>query len=195
MTERLKKQMDFILEIDRLKKITRQTYISDASRFENDTEHSWHLAMMCMLLSEHAGGNVDMLKVMKMVLIHDIVEIDAGDTYAYDEAANATKRERELKAADRIFGLLPDDQGKELRTLWDEFEEWQTEEAKFAHTLDNIQPIMLNAATDGLAWRNHSVHKNQIMKRNERTAEGSEVLWEYGISLIEENIDKGNIKE
>ncbi len=194
IAERLQKQMDFILEIDKLKKITRQSYISDASRFENDTEHSWHLAMMCMILSEYANEEVDMLRVMKMVLIHDIIEIDAGDTYAYDDAANATKRQREEKAADRIFNILPADQAAEMRELWEEFEESKTNEALFAHTLDNLQPLMLNDATNGKTWRAHEVHKSQILKRNEKTALGAEELWNYCEMLIDRNVNKGNIK-
>lgn len=192
--ERLLKQMDFIMEIDKLKRVVRQSYISDASRKETDTDHSWSLAMMVFLLSEHANKNIDVLKTIKMVLIHDIVEIDAGDTYAYDEAANTTKRDRELKAADRIFGILPDDQAKELRALWDEFEEQSTQEARFAKTLDNIQPLMLNDITDGLAWREHKVRKEQIMKRNKNTKDGSEKIWEFGKNIIEENVKKENVK-
>lgn len=194
ISERLQKQMDFILEIDKLKKITRQSYISDASRFENDTEHSWHLAMMCMLLSEYANEEVNAFHVMKMVLIHDIIEIDAGDTYAYDAEANASKREREEKAADRLFNILPKDQAEEIRDLWEEFEANETPEALFAHTLDNLQPLMLNDATDGKAWRNHKVEKPQIMKRNEKTALGAEKLWDYAEMLIDRNVKKGNIR-
>ncbi|MBR3600367.1 MAG: HD domain-containing protein, partial [Lachnospiraceae bacterium] len=153
--------MNFILEVDKLKKIGRQTYLSDASRKENDAEHSWHLALMTLLLSEHANTEIDVQKVISMVLIHDIVEIDAGDTYAYDEAAKLSQREREEKAADRIFNLLPQDQADKLRAIWEEFEEWKTPEALFARTLDNAQPMMLNDATDGRAWREHQVKKSQ----------------------------------
>ncbi len=195
VSERLKKQMEFVLEIDKLKKITRQSYISDASRFENDTEHSWHLAMMCMILSEYANESVNAFHVMKMVLIHDIIEIDAGDTYAYDEAANASKRQREEKAADRLFNILPEDQAKEFRDLWEEFEACETPEALFARSLDNLEPLMLNDATDGLAWRNHKVHKEQIIKRNEKTGKGANELWEYCQMLIDRNVKKGNIIE
>ena len=141
MMERLEKQMEFILEVDKVKKIVRQTYLSDASRKENDAEHSWHLALMAVLLKEYSNEEVDLAKVIPMVLIHDLVEIDAGDTYAYDEAGAKTKRERETKAADRIFGLLPSDQGTWLRELWEEFEAYETAEAKFAHVLDNAQPF------------------------------------------------------
>ncbi len=195
LSERMCKQLDFIMEIDKLKRIVRQSYISGASRKETDTDHSWSLAMMCVLLSEYANEKIDVLKTMKMVLIHDIVEIDAGDTYAYDEAGNSTKRDRELKAADRIFNILPKDQAEELRSLWDEFEERKTPEAKFASTLDKVQPVMLNDITDGRAWREHEVKTEQIMGRNKTTHEGSEDLWEFCKKLIEANIDNGNIKK
>lgn len=192
--DRLKRQMEFILEVDKLKEITRQTYISSGERKENDTEHSWHLALMCALLAEHAEEKIDVLKTMTMVLIHDIVEIDAGDTYAYDTAGNSTKREREVRAADRIFQLLPEDQASYFRELWEEFEEAATPEAKFALTLDKVQPVMLNAASGGKSWREHEVELPQILKRNEHTPEGSQPLWEYAKGLIMENVEKGNIK-
>lgn len=187
MDERLKQQISFIMEIDKLKRITRQSYITGAERKETDTDHSWHLAMMCALLSEYANEKIDVLHTMTMVLIHDIVEIDAGDTYAYDQTGNSTKREREVRAADRIFSLLPQDQARQMRDLWEEFEEGSTPEARFANTLDKIQPIMLNDATGGLAWREHDVRVSQVMGRNARTAEGSEKLWEYAKSLIDKN--------
>lgn len=193
--DRLQQQMNFILEVDKLKKITRQTYLSDGSRKENDTEHSWHLALMCALLAEHAREKIDVLKTMKMVLIHDIVEIDAGDTYAYDTAGNTTKREREVKAAERIFHLLPPDQAEEMRNLWEEFEEGQTPEAKFALTLDKVQPVMLNDASGGKSWREHEVRLEQIMKRNERTPDGSEALWAFTKGIIDRNVKCRNIKE
>lgn len=193
--ERLRQQMAFIQEVDKLKKIGRQSYIADGSRKENDAEHSWHLAMMAILLSEYASQKVDVLKVMSMVLIHDIVEIDAGDTYAYDIAGNATKRAREEKAADRLFGLLPTDQTAYLRELWEEFEKQETAEAKFARTLDCMQPIMLNAASDGKAWKEHEVKLSQILERNQSTREGSNTLWEYAReNYIELNIKNGNIR-
>ena len=187
MDERLKQQISFIMEIDKLKRITRQSYITGAERKETDTDPSWHLAMMCALLSEYANEKIDVLHTMTMVLIHDIVEIDAGDTYAYDQTGNSTKREREVRAADRIFSLLPQDQARQMRDLWEEFEEGSTPEARFANTLDKIQPIMLNDATGGLAWREHDVRVSQVMGRNARTAEGSEKLWEYAKSLIDKN--------
>lgn len=194
--ERLRQQMTFIQEIDKLKKISRQSYITDGSRKENDAEHSWHLAMMAMLLSEHASQKVDVLKVMSMVLIHDIVEIDAGDTYAYDIEGNATKREREEKAADRLFGLLPKDQTVYVRELWEEFEKQETAEAKFARALDCMQPIMLNAASNGKAWQEHEVRLSQILGRNQTTKEGARILWEYAKeSYIEPNIENGKIQK
>lgn len=191
---RLEAQMNFIMEVDKLKKITRQSYISDGSRHENDTEHSWHLAMMCAILSEHANEEIDVLKTITMVLIHDIVEIDAGDTYAYDEKGNASKREREVKAADRIFNLLPEDQAAYMRELWEEFEQAETPEAKFALTLDKVQPVMLNDASKGKAWREHEVREKQIMDRNKDTHRGSETIWEFCEEIIDRNIANGNIK-
>lgn len=195
MRNRLEQQISFLLEVDKMKKIYRQTHILGKERAENDAEHSWHLALMAFLLSEYANDKVDVAKVMKMVLVHDLVEIDAGDTYAYDEKGNASKRERELKAADRIFGLLPEEQGKELRDLWDEFEEYETPEAKYAHTLDNFQPLMLNNANGGGDWKDHKVRKSQIYKRNAKTGEGSREIWEYMAELIDENTKAGNIEE
>ena len=193
MMERLEKQMEFILEVDKVKKIVRQTYLSDASRKENDAEHSWHLALMAVLLKEYSNEEVDLAKVIPMVLIHDLVEIDAGDTYAYDEAGAKMKRERETKAADRIFGLLPSNQGTWLRELWEEFEAYETAEAKFAHVLDNAQPLLLNDASNGRSWAEHGVHKSQIYKRNEHTSEGSREIWEYMKQLVDKHIQLGHV--
>ena len=188
------KQMAFIMELDKIKKITRQTYLSDGSRKENDAEHSWHLALMCGILAEYSNEPIDVLKTMKMVLLHDAIEIDAGDTYAYDAAGNQTKKEREQKAADRIFPILPEDMVKEYRSLWEEFEESRTPEAKFAHTMDNLQPAMLNAVNNGVSWKEHGIAMSQIMKRNAHTAEGSQVLWDYAYeNFFKKNIDAGNI--
>lgn len=191
--ERLKKQLDFVLEIDKVKNIYRQTYLADGNRKENDAEHSWHLALMAVLLSEYSNEPVDLSRVVPMVLAHDLVEIDAGDTYAYDAAGAATKEERETKAADRIYGLLPEDQGKWLRELWDEFEAYETPEAKFAHVLDNCQPLFLNDASDGRSWTEHGVKKSQIYKRNRRTGEGSREIWEYMQELIDKHIRLGHV--
>ncbi len=193
--DRLKKQMDFILEADKEKNITRQTYINDASRKETDAEHAFSLALMVSVLSEYSERPIDKLRTMEMVLIHDLVEIDAGDTYAYDNEGNLTKRERELAAAERIFNILPEDQAKYYRELWDEFEADETPEAQFAHTLDRTQPVMLNDLTDGKAWREHNVKAEQVFKRNEYTHRGSQKIWEYVKALFEENIDKGNIEK
>lgn len=184
---RFEQQIAFIMELDKIKSIGRQTYLADGSRKENDAEHSWHLTMMAFVLAEYANSPIDVLKAMKMVMLHDVIEIDAGDTYAYDAAGNETKRIRELAAADRIFGLLPEDQAVEYRGLWDEFEAMETMEAKFANTLDKVQPLFLNDASGGKSWREHDVKVEQVMKRNARTAEGSTELWNYAKSLIDKH--------
>lgn len=193
-SDRLKKQLDFVLEMDKLKYIERQSYVADGSRHENDSEHSWHLALMAMILSEYANEPVDVLHVIKMVLIHDAVEIDAGDTYAYDIEGNATKREREEKAADRLFNILPEDQAREMRDIWEEFEAGITPEAKFANALDRVQPLMLNDITGGKAWKEHEVAASQVITRNANTYLGSDRLWKYAQSLIEKNREIGNLK-
>lgn len=194
--ERLKKQFAFFQEIDKEKEIFRQTYLADASRKENDAEHAWHMAIMTVLLSEYANEEIDVLKTVTMLLIHDIVEIDASDTYAYDPEGKKTQKERERKAADRIFHLLPDDQADKMYELWEEFEAQQTPEAKFARTMDNIQPMMLNDASNGLSWDEHQVKLSQILKRNERTADGSEQIWEYAKEeFLQKNIQAGHIIE
>ncbi len=195
MKERLEQQLEFILELDKMKKIGRQTYLADGSRKENDAEHSWHMAVMCMLLSEYANEEIDVLKTMSMLLVHDVVEIDAGDTYAYDSVGNSTKREREERAADRLFGMLPEDQGVKMRELWEEFEEWSTPEAKFAHTLDNMQPILLNDASGGRSWREHGVRVEQTLNRNKRTGEGSEKMWEKVKEIIDKHVEIGNLNK
>ena len=193
--ERFEKQVAFILEADKEKNILRQTHLSGHGRQENDAEHAWHMAMMIYLLKEYANEPIDLAKTMMMALIHDIVEIDAGDTYAYDAAAMETQAERERLAAERIFGLLPDDQREELRGLFEEFEAGETAEAKFARTMDNMQPLLLNNSNDGDDWREHQVTKSQIMKRHARNQLGSEVIGAYTKELIEENIRKGNIRD
>lgn len=194
MDERFAKQLDFILELDKLKYIKRRSYVADGSRHENDAEHSWHLALMAMLFSEYANEEVDVLHVMKMVLIHDAVEIDAGDTYAYDEQGANTKREREEKAAKRIFHILPEDQAKEMRDLWEEFEAGDTPEARFANALDKVQPVMLNDITNGRSWREHGIAASQVLGRNDATKEGSEVLWNHVKELVDKNQRLGNLK-
>lgn len=187
--KRIEKQMEFIAEVDKLKQIDRQSYIIDGTRKENDAEHSWHLALMAVFLSEYAKEEVDVLHVISMVLIHDLVEIDAGDTYAYDTEGNKTKRAREEKAADRIFNILPEDQANKLRDLWEEFEENTTPEANFANALDRIQPIMLNHKSGGKAWAEHSVALSQILTRNVNIEKGAPELWDYAMEhLITPNV-------
>jgi len=193
--ERLEQQLKFIVEIDKVKNIFRQTYLADVRRKENDAEHSWHIALMAYLLQEYAEEPVDVPKVMLMVLIHDLVEIDAGDTYAYDSEGAKTKREREVKAAERIFGILPEDQGAYLRELWDEFEEYETADAKYAHLLDNFQPLLLNDASDGKSWKEHTVQKDQIYKKNEKIPETSAEVWKKMQDIIQKHIDLGHVKE
>ena len=193
--ERFEKQRAFILEADKEKNILRQTHLSGHGRQENDAEHAWHMAMMIYLLKEYANAPIDLAKTMMMALIHDIVEIDAGDTYAYDAAGMETQAERERLAAERIFGLLPDDQRDELRGLFEEFEAGETAEAKFARTMDNLQPLMLNDSNDGGDWRAHQVTRTQVMKRHARNQLGSEVIGEYTKELIDKNVQKGNIRD
>lgn len=194
MKERLKKQIQFIKEIDKEKMIKRQTLLTNGMQKEDDAQHAWHMAIMTLLLSEYANEKIDILKTISMLLIHDIVEIDAGDTYAYDQEGIKTQRERETKAADRIFGLLPEDQKEKFRMLWEEFENNETPEAHFAHTMDNFQPVILNDATNGKMWEQNKVRLSQILKRNEKTKLGSKILWEYSYkNFIEPNVKKKNI--
>lgn len=211
ISERLKKQIDFLIEADKMKSIYRQTYIianesrgasmrdfeGDDDTFrrrENDAEHSFHLALFAMTLAEHANIPVDVLRVMKMVLIHDIVEIDAGDTYCYDEKAGLTKQEREERAADRLFGLLPDDQRDEYRSLWEEFERRDTAESRFAAALDRMQPMLLNYTKGGISWQEHGVSYDQVYERNRHIGSGSEELWEYMENVLNDALGKGFLK-
>ena len=192
--ERIEKQFAFLEEIDKEKLIGRQNYLADGSRKENDAEHAWHMALMIILLQEYANEEVDVLRTVTMALLHDVIEIDAGDTYAYDEQAKLDQRERELLAADRIFNLLPEDQAKKMREIWDEFEAQETKEAKFARTMDHIQPLMLNALSGGISWKEHGVREEQILKRNERTALGSKDLWAYAKeTYLDPNVENGTI--
>lgn len=192
--ERFKKQIDFVLEIDKEKEIYRQTHITDYKRQENDAEHAWHMAIMIYLLREYANEEFDVTKAMMMALIHDIVEIDAGDTYAYDTEALKTRKQREKKAADRIYGMLPCEQAEELKALFYEFEEGKSPEARFARVMDNFQPLLLNDLNNGQDWRKHEVRKGQVVERQNKSKPGSEKIWEYTMGLIEENVKKGNIK-
>ncbi len=194
MEERLKKQVEFILEIDKEKNIFRQTHLSGHGRNENDAEHAWHMAIMAYLLQEYANEPVDIAKVMLMCLIHDLVEIDAGDTYAYDTEGLQTQKARENAAKERIYSLLPEDQKIGLQGLFDEFEENKTPEAKFAHAMDNLQPLLLNNSNNGGDWREHQVTADQVYGRQTKTKEGSQRLFELTDTLIQENIQKGNIR-
>ncbi len=195
MDERLKKQLDFILEIDKEKNILRQTHLSGHGRRENDSEHAWHMAIMAYLLRDYANTSVDITKVMLMCLIHDIVEIDAGDTYAYDAEGLKTQKAREDAAKERIFSLLPEDQKKELVALFDEFEDFATPESKFAHAMDNLQPLLLNNSNGGGDWREHGVSAEQVYGRQKKTALGSEKLYEVTDQIIQKHIEKGNLKK
>ena len=188
---RLEKQLSFILELDREKNIFRQTHLSHRGRRENDAEHAWHMAIMAYLLREYADEPVDIAKTMLMILIHDVVEIDAGDTYAYDTEGKKTQAEREEKAADRLFGLLPEDQGQELRALFEEFEERRTPEARFAAAMDNFQPLLLNDSNGGGDWKEHGVKYEQVYERQSGTRAGSQFLSEKTMEILEKYRDLG----
>ena len=194
MDERLKKQLDFALEIDKEKNIFRQTHLSGHGRNENDAEHAWHMAIMAYLLQEYSNEPVDITRVMLMCLIHDVVEIDAGDTYAYDAEGLKTQKAREEAAKERIYSLLPEDQKKELAAIFDEFEESKTPESKFAHAMDNLQPLMLNNSNDGGDWREHGVSAKQVYGRQDRTKEGSEKLYEITEQIIKKHVEKAKLK-
>ena len=194
MDERLQKQLDFILEIDKEKNIFRQTHLSGHGRNENDAEHAWHMAIMAYLLQEYSNEKIDVARVMLMSLIHDVVEIDAGDTYAYDAEGLKTQKAREEAAKERLYSMLPEDQKADLTAIFDEFEERKTPEAKFARALDNLQPLLLNNSNDGGDWRNHDVTAEKVYERQSRTREGSEKLFEVTDTILKENIAKGNLK-
>ena len=194
MDERLQKQLDFILEIDNEKNIFRQTHLSGHGRNENDAEHAWHMAIMAYLLQEYSNEKIDVARVMLMCLIHDVVEIDAGDTYAYDAEGLKTQKAREEAAKERLYSMLPEDQKADLTAIFDEFEERKTPEAKFARALDNLQPLLLNNSNDGGDWRNHDVTAEKVYERQSRTREGSEKLFEVTDKILKENIAKGNLK-
>ena len=195
MDERLQKQLDFILESDKEKNIFRQTHLSGHGRNENDAEHAWHMAIMAYLLQEYSNEKIDVARVMLMCLIHDVVEIDAGDTYAYDAEGLKTQKAREEAAKERLYSMLPEDQKADLVTIFDEFEERKTPEAKFARALDNLQPLILNNSNDGGDWKNHDVTAKQVYGRQSRTREGSEKLFEVTDRILKENIAKGNLRQ
>ncbi len=195
MDERFEKQLAFALEIDKEKNILRQTHLSGHGRREDDAEHAWHMAVMAYLLKEYANEKIDISRVVMMCLVHDLVEIDAGDTYAYDEEGKKTQRDREEKAADRIFGLLPQDQAEEFRGLFEEFDACETPEARYAHTMDNLQPLLLNDSNDGGDWMEHDVSFSEIWKRQSLSALGSEKIGCYIKERLEENVKEGHIRE
>ena len=194
MDNRLEKQLEFSLEIDKEKEIYRQTHITGLKRKENDAEHAWHMAIMAYLLREYSNKDIDILKVILMCLIHDIVEIDAGDTYAYDSVNLETQKKRENIAKERIFSLLPDEQKTEMISLFDEFEENITPEANFAHAMDNLQPLILNDSNNGADWREHGIYAQQVFNRQINTKKGSQKLYEITEMIIKSNIKKGNLK-
>ncbi|WP_221030817.1 HD domain-containing protein [Actomonas aquatica] len=190
--DRLGRQIAFIVEVDKLKEIFRQTLVINSRRQENDAEHSWHLCLVVITLAEYANDpDLDVLRVLKMLILHDIVEIDAGDTFAYDTVGMSDQHEREARAADRLFGLLPDDQAADFRALWDEFEERATAEAKFAAACDRFQPMLLNLNTEGASWRKHGITKPQVVARNQHVAEGSQAMWERISALLDEAVANG----
>jgi putative hydrolases of HD superfamily len=191
VTDRLLSQIGFIKEIDKLKSVFRQTPLLDQSRKENDAEHSWHLATMAMVLAEYAPPGVQIERVMKMVLIHDIVEIDAGDTFVYDDLGISNQEAREQEAADRLFSLLPQNQATEFRALWDEFEAEQTADARFARALDRLQPLLHNHQTEGVTWRKHDVTKSQVLEKKQAIIDGAPELWPFALLLIQESVDNG----
>lgn len=189
--QRLAQQIQFILEVDKLKNVIRRTYVSGGARRENSAEHSWQLALMAMILAEHANEPVDAARVMKMVVVHDIVEIDAGDTYYFDDAGTADKAEREQQAADRLFGLLPADQAAELRQLWDEFEARQTPEARFANAIDRVMPLLLNYETRGKSWRENGISNEDILPRMAHVSAGSETIWQLIQAIVAAAVAEG----
>jgi putative hydrolase of HD superfamily len=192
--ERLSRQISFLAECDKLKEIFRQTLNTQSRRQENDAEHSWHLALLVIVLAEHSNHRpLDVLRVLKMVILHDLVEIDAGDTFAYDTARMADQYEREARAARRIFGLLPDDQAGEFRTLWEEFETRATPEARFAAAVDRFQPMLLNCLTEGTAWRQHGITCDRVLARNAHVADGAEPLWIYARRMIDDAVARGHL--
>jgi putative hydrolase of HD superfamily len=195
MNQRLLQQLDFLVEVDKLKSVYRRSYITDRSRHENDAEHTWHLTMMAILLLEHVDNQqLDILRVLKMLIVHDLVEIDAGDTFAYDEQGHEDKYEREQAAARRLFGMLPDDQREELMTLWEEFEARQSPEAQYAAALDRLQPLIQNYRTEGVSWREHGVTSDKVLARNRHIGDISSELWAYVQSLVADSVNKGYLK-
>jgi putative hydrolase of HD superfamily len=195
VNQNLEKQLALVIELDKLKSVLRRTRVKSAqAREENSAEHSWHVALMALLLEEHANQPVDIARVVKMLLIHDVVEIDAGDTFVYDTVALESQAENELKAAKRLFAMLPEQQGNELLKLWLEFEAAQSDDARFAKALDRIIPMLLNYHNDGQSWQEHGVRKEQVIAINQRIEQGSETLWQYAQHIIEQAVQSGWLK-
>ena len=191
--ERLSRQLAFIVEMDRLKGVLRQTSLIDGSRRENSAEHSWHLALAALALAEHAPAGTDLLRVIRMVLVHDVVEIDAGDTFCYDDGAHLDKEERETRAAERLFGVLPADQAAEMRALWNEFEAGETPDARFAVALDRLQPLLVNFNSGGGTWKLHGITRAQVLRRMEPIREGAPGVWPWVERVIEEACERGYV--
>jgi len=192
--ERLRRQVEFLVEVDKLKEVFRQTVLVNSRRAENSAEHSWHFALMVVTLAEHSNHRpLDVLRILKMVLIHDLVEIDAGDTFAYDTKLMADQHEREARAADRIFGLRPPDQAADFRALWDEFEAQATPEARFAAACDRFHPMLLNCRTAGHAWRKHGITADRVLARNAHVANGSAAIWAYAVEMIDRAVAQGHL--
>ncbi|HVM09281.1 MAG TPA: HD domain-containing protein [Acidimicrobiales bacterium] len=194
MDDRLRRQLEFLIELDKAKSVYRRSYVTAEARNENDAEHMWHLAMFVLVLAEHAAEPVDVLHALKLVLVHDIVEIDAGDVFVYDEAAAEQKAELEQAAADRIYALLPDDQRDELRALWEEFEAKETPEARFAGSVDRLAPLLLNHATKGRSWREHGITSDRVRDLNRRIDAGSPLLWAAAQEAIDDAVAKGYLE-
>ena len=195
-SERFKSQIEFILEVDKLKQIQRRTMLLDCSRRENSAEHSWHIALIVLILSEYAEeDNLDLLQVIKLLLVHDLVEIDADDTYCYDEVGGQDQKEREMKAADRIFNILPKDQADSFRALWNEFEAGETAESRFANALDRLQPLLHNYFTRGYTWQQYGIRKEQVIARMQPVDKGSHLLWDYVANLIDDAVKQGYLKK
>jgi len=191
---RLEQQIRFIVEADRLKEVFRQTLCIQSRRAENDAEHSWHLCLLAIALAEHANfPGLDLCRVLRMLVLHDLVEIDAGDTYAYDQAGMADQHAREARAADRIFGLLPADQAGEFRAIWDEFEERKTPESRYAAAVDRFQPILLGCETGGVSWRQHGITQDRVLARNAHIVDGCAPLWDYAVRIIQKAVDEGSL--
>lgn len=191
---RLHNQLQFILEIDKLKEIRRRSYLLNSKRRENSSEHSWHIAVLAMLLTEHGNEDIDLCRVLCMVLVHDLVEIDAGDTYCYDQKGTQDKAQREIDAADRLFGILPADQNQWLRGLWEEFENGETSEARFANALDRFMPLLHNFWTQGTSWKEHGITRDQVQERMAPVQRGSQSLWKYSQQIIDAAVDQGYLR-